>query len=178
MLYKKEIPRGIDVPIQNFQTYLYANIPRIWTEIDVAKDYESFGRAYRNQKKGGGYIPEVYVGSGNYREVLFSDKVAALSFFGVEDVQRFKMLLTANVYIIFCVNLTKLYPEIKHRADEEARRDIINLSGRRLGELTGLVTGIDAVFRGYDVKNIKYKDMHPSHCFRLNYTVKYEDACP
>ena len=176
MLYLKEIPRGIDVPIQRFQKYLYANITDIWN-IDAEKDYDCFGRAYRNQKEGG-YIPEVYIGNNNYRDVYFDDKKSALSFLGVEDVQKHKIKMTANVFLIFCVNLKKLYPEINHRADEEARRDIINLSGRMLGEFTGLATGIDSVFKGYDIKQIKYRDMHPMHCFRLNYSVKYTDECP
>ena len=176
MLYLKETPRGIDVPIQRFQKYLYANISDIW-DIDVEKGYDCFGRAYRNQKEGG-YIPEVYIGGNNYRDVYFDDRKVALSFFGVEDMQRYKIRMMANVFLIFCVNLKQLYPEVKHRADGEAHRDVINLSGRMLGEFTGLVTGIDSVFKGYDIKQIKYRDMHPAHCFRLNYTVKYTDECP
>jgi len=175
MLYTKETPRGIDVPIQKFQEYLYANITDIWN-IDAEKDYDCFGRVYRNQK-GAGYVPEVYIGNNNYRDAYFDDNKAAISFLGVEDVQKFKVKMTANVFLIFCVNLKTLYPDVNHRADEEAHRDAINLSGRTLGEFMGLVTGIDSVFKGYDIKQIKYRDMHPMHCFRLNYLVNYNDEC-
>jgi hypothetical protein len=176
MIYLKETARGLDVPIQRFQEYLYGNIPEIW-DIDIEAQYECFGRAYRNQK-GSGYVPELYTGKGNYRDAYFDDRKSALSFFGVEDVQKYdSVMLSAKVYLVFCVNLQKLYPDVKHRADEEAHRDIINLSGKRFGEFTELVTGIDSVFKGYDTKQIKYRDMHPWHCFRLNYTVKYTDEC-
>jgi len=179
MLFLKEIPTGIDVPIQKFQKYLYESIPEVWN-IDAEKQYECFGRAYRNQKsKEGGYIPEVYVGNGNYRDVYFDDSKAALSFFGVEDVQKYKITLIAGVFLIFCVDIAKTHPDVKHRGDEEARRDVINLSEQyKFGEFTGIATGIQSVFKGYDVNQIKYRDMQPMHCFRLNYSLAYADECP
>lgn len=179
MLYVKETPSGIDVPIQRFQNYLYDSIPDIWN-IDGSKQYDCFGRAYRNQRqKNVGYVPEVYTGNGNYRDVYVDDTKTAISFFGVEDIQKFNITLTANVFLIFCVNLSKTHPAVKHRGDEETRRDVIGLSEQyRFGAFTGIATGIQSVFKGYDIQQIKYSDMHPMHCFRLNYTLAYSDECP
>jgi hypothetical protein len=176
MLYLKEIPKGIDVPVQRYQKYLYGELPAIW-QIDEGQ-YDCFGRAYRN-RKGNGYVPEVYCGSNEYRDVYVDDCKSAISFFGVEDIQKFDISLIANVYLIFCINLKKTYPDVGHRADGEAHRDAVNVSDQyQFGKFTGLITGIDTVFKGYDLKQIKYGDMHPLHCFRLNYTLSYVDECP
>ena len=176
MLYLKDIPVGIDVPIQRFQKHLYEVLPEIW-QIDECQ-YDCFGRAYRNQK-GSGYVPEVYLGDNKYRDAYFDDDKTAVSFFGVEDVQKVDIALIANVYLIYCIDLKKAYPAVNHRSDEEAHRDIINVSEQyQFGKFMGLVTGIDSVFKGYDIKQIKYRDMHPLHCFRLNYSLAYADECP
>jgi hypothetical protein len=118
MLYVKENPVGIDIPIQNFQKFLYKKLCEKWG------DFECYGRAYRNQKDNG-YIPEIY--NGEYKDVFFDDKVSALSFFNVSDMQKQLMSQReADVSLIFCVNIQKV-KNIKHRADEEVRIDVIEI---------------------------------------------------
>jgi len=171
MLFLKENPIGIDIPIQNFQRFLHRKLCETWK----TSEYESYGRAYKNQTKKGGYIPEVYNGK-DYKEVLFNDKTHALSFFIVGDVQKELMQQReADVALIFCVNVQKLKPNITHRADEEVRINVIELCDLRQFsfDMISVITGIKSVFAEFDISQIKYRDMNPLHCFRLNFKLKY-----
>ena len=169
MLHLKDKPTGIDISIQRFQSFLHKKLSAKWG------DFECYGRAYRNQK-GNGYIPEIYDG-GNYKEVFFDDKISALSFFNVSDVQKELMSQReADVSLIFCVNIQKLKPNIKHRADEEVRLDVIEICelNQFTFDMISVVTGIKSVFNEFDINQIKYRDLHPLHCFRINFKLKYQ----
>ncbi|MBS1915665.1 MAG: hypothetical protein JST87_05270 [Bacteroidetes bacterium] len=182
MIYVKPNPVGIDLQIQAMQQYSYTQLKNIWQITD--SDYDSYGRAYRNQTNDG-YSPEVYTGSGEYHDVFFDDSLKALSFFGVGENTKYSLdfgkagSTTAEVFWVFMVNVAKLKPSTTYRMDEEIRMDVENLSVARVlpFSLNGIVTGIENVFKEYSgwKKNegIKYRDTHPFHCFRLNFNVLY-----
>jgi hypothetical protein len=171
MLYLKENPQGIDIPIQNLQKYIYRKLLKIWNITD--SKYLCCGRSYRNQTDKS-YIPEIYMGNGEYKDAFFDDTVSAVSFFSMNEKTDIKMLeMTNTVSLIFCVNIKELKSGIQHMADEEVRLDVmenVNVFGF---SLVSIDTGIDNVFREYDKTRIKFRDIYPLHCFRLNLKIQY-----
>lgn len=173
MILTKTKPVGVDILIQILQNFLYVQLQNTWGI--AAADYTAYGRAYRNQTDDG-YSPEVYMGSNEYKDSFFDDTVKALSFFSVGENEKYNGGLTANVALIFCVNVAKLKPTIPWRADEEIRMDVQMLvKSPRFGFfLNGVETGIDNVFKEFSgwkkKEGIKFRDEHPWHCFRINLT--------
>jgi hypothetical protein len=170
MLYLKESPMGIDIPIQRIQNRINATLIKTWGLRDG--EYNCFGRVYRNQRENA-YIPEVYVGNSEYRETFYDDRVPATSFFSVSEIAKGDLgWLTSNISLIFCVNLERIKPNIRHRADEEAHFDVLG-AFQGLAEVESVITGISNVFRDFSAQSIKFTDMHPFHCFRINMSVGY-----
>lgn len=182
---RQPAPTGIDISIQGFQTTLYAQLKALWGLQDAA--WSCYDRAYRNQVKDGGYIPEVFVGSGtaqkksqDYKEVYFDDKVKVTSFFGLgENIKMDGPQATANVFLIFCITDLPALRSGTNRRDEQVRNDVQQVCSipRNGFEITGIELGIDNVFREYPgwrrTEGIKYRDMHPMHCFRINFNVVF-----
>lgn len=187
MLYTRTETIGVDTPIDGFQRWLYPKILSAWgllAESDSNKAYNSYSRAYRNQTKDG-YIPEVYIGDNEYSNDLFlDDRIKALSFFNVADNTPFvNGRFSANVSLVFSLNLAKISPGAD-RQDEKVRQSVIQIvqNVKLFGfQFTGVETGMDSVFREYtgtrSNDGLKYRDMHPFHSFRLNFTVVYKSNC-
>lgn len=176
MLITKINPVGVDILIQKMQAYLHNGLAKKWGYANtgsgpelVERDhlFKAYGRAYRNQKDDG-YVPEVYVGSKEYKEVFVDDTLNGLSFFLTGDTVREGFY--NQVSIIYHVDLAKIKPNIEHRGDEEARVDAIELVRKNSFGFTlqGFVTGIENVYREFNRKEIKFRDIHPFHCFRIN----------
>jgi hypothetical protein len=172
----KDIPQGIDKQIQAIQTLLYDQLKTAWNLSD--NKLAMYGRAFRNQTSDG-YVPEVYTGKGEYKEVFFDDSFSASVFFGVrENITYNKGTATAEAFIIFMVNLDKI-KRPNYRDDESARIDVEKIMSQiRFGFLMqGFTTGIDSVFSEYQgwrkSKGLKYKDQSNSHCFKLNFKLIY-----
>jgi hypothetical protein len=162
---------GVDIPIQKLQTVLYNQIKALWPVTD--SNFNLYGRAYRNQLKDG-YIQEIYTATGEYKDSYFDDTLYGSGFFGLESVKVNDLDAVASVYLILMVNLDLIKPGTT-RNDEEVRIDVERICmNHQFGFLlTGIVTGIDQVFKGYDIKGIKFRDMQPYHCFRLNFQLTY-----
>lgn len=173
MIVTKTKPTGVDIPIQALQNYLYVQLPKIWGIPNTL--YKCYGRIYRNQTPDG-YNPEAYNANGEYNDTFFDDTVILNSVFVVGEIQKYTpgLGMTANVGLIFCLNVAQLKPGYAWRADEEVRMDVENLIHvPKFGmKFDGVETGIDNVFKEYSgwakKKGILYMDMHPLHCFRIN----------
>lgn len=168
-------PTGIDWHLQQAQGKLYAHLQKVWG----AGDYHCYGRAYRNAATGGGYIAEVYEGEGRYKEVYWDSQLSAISFFGIGPKSTKEAAHQLDVHLVFFANLEKLKPGITHRADEEVRQDVYNAFGPAAYGLTYDSTELylENVLREYKSslrdERLRTVDMHPVHCFRLNYTLSY-----
>ena len=175
MLYAKTSPIGIDFRIQKLQAFLHSELLTAWG-LETAK-YESYGRCYRN-KKDAGYVAEVYTGSDQYKEVYWQDGLSAISFFGVSDKIMSKLGETANVHLVFFVDISKLKPTITHRADEEVRADVmsrVEMFGFSLVSVDLWIENVLKEYAGsYRDERLKAVDMHPIHCFRLNLKINYQ----
>jgi hypothetical protein len=183
MMPLKASPVGIDIPVQRFQKFLYPSLQAKWN-INNDTDYDCHGRAYKNQTTDG-YIPEIFQGTDpkkiEYKEVFFDDTKKALSFFLLGDVTKHDTgNSTAPVSLFFMVNVPGLKPSISYRADEEIRNDVERLCQiERFGfVMTEMIVGFDSVFKEFSgwrkIQGVKFRDMHPLHCFRLNFQVLYD----
>ncbi len=171
MLVTKFNPTGIDLPVQRFQALVHDALG--WD------DYKAYGRCYRN-KVADGYIAENYEGEGEYKEVYWDDSLSALSFFGLSGSSRVEVGTNfVPVHLVFFVNLKKIAPAIQHRADEEVRKMVQNaVQGGMYGfSLQTVDLWIENVLREYPGSRrddrLKSVDMHPVHCFRLNFSLQY-----
>jgi hypothetical protein len=181
-LVNKIKPVGVDIQIQGFQSVMYPYLKTKWPVND--NTFNCYGRAYRNQTTDG-FVPQIFEGNADagkieYTPVLFDDNLKALCFFIIGDSTKYDAgSAIAKVALIFTVDIVQLKPTIIHRADEEIRNDVEKFAcQKRFGfSLTGIETGIDAVFKEFSgwkkVVGIKYRDMQPLHCFRLNFDLLY-----
>lgn len=180
MLITKTNPVGIDVAIQNLQTYLHKQLVSKWGLVDDNDPlYECYGRVYRN-KNDAGYIAEVYAGNNEYKEVYWNDQLKAINWFGISGEIEHDIVEKTNVHLVFFVDLSKLKPSIAHRADEEVRKDVLDIIGAgRFGfTYTGVELWLENVLKEYSGsrrdERLKAVDMHPIHCFRLNFSLSYD----
>ncbi len=175
-------PKGIDVPIRKLQEKLHASLMSKWG-LDVNNPdqnilYQSYGRCYRN-KKDDGYIAEVYKGNNEYKEVYWDDSLYAISFFGISNELLHDKAEKSEVHLVFFVNLDKLKPDVSHRADEEVRLDVLSIIGYSLFGFNykSVSLSIENVLKEYPGSRrddrLKFVDMHPIHCFRINLSLIY-----
>lgn len=176
MLITKTNPTGADWYIQELQTKLHTKLLVEWNI--SSDDYKCYGRCYRN-KSDDGYIAQNYEASNEYKEVYWDDTLKAISFFGVGNTANLSVGANANVHLVFFVNLAALAPAISHRADEEVRQQVLNAIGSNAFgfSVDSVETSIENVLREYSGsrrdERLKYVDMHPIHCFRINLTLNY-----
>lgn len=181
MIALRQNPVGVDKLISSLQKKLYAELPGLW-DIEESK-YNCFARCYRNQTKTGEYMAEVFDGGTEYREVYFDDNVSVTSFFGISQEARIAAdnMMTADIHLIFFVNLGKIKPD-DDRNDQEARIDvqrIVDHFGMSRGfSITKQVLGLDKILAEYPgtrkEEGLKFKDQHPLHAFRFDMQVFYQ----
>lgn len=181
MLITKTNPSGLNWYVQQLQTALHTTLVGAsgWNLADSAA-YRAYGLCYRN-KTADGYVAENYEGSDQYREVYFDDTLTAISFFGLSGpITQNGAGSEADVHLVFFADLNKLALKdstgatISHRADEELRNSVLNLIGKsRLGFVyQSTELWLENVLKEYPGsrrdERLKYVDMHPGHCFRIN----------
>lgn len=174
---KKTNPVGIDIYVERLQEFLHKHMTeKVWPEGIV---WNSYGRCDRN-RKGAGYVAEVYTANGEYTDVLWNDKVDVVSFFGVTGsrvVDRIREF--AEIHLVVFCNLKQLYPDITHRADEEVRVDFMKAIGKVMYgfHYEGFDLGIERVLREYSqsqrIPSVQSVDIGSIHCFRLNFSLHY-----
>jgi hypothetical protein len=175
MLITKTSPKGVDWYIQALQTKLYDFLLAKWSGVN----YQSYGRCYRN-RRGDSYIAEVLDSGNEYKEVYWDDSFDVVSFFGIDDTVTKDLQSKVNVHLVFFVNLSAVKPSISHRADEEARQDVLSLLGNKLNGFIfeSLELWTENVLKEYTgslrEERLNAVDMHPIHCFRLNFSLIFD----
>jgi len=174
-LIQKISPVGIDRIIDSIQVVLFNKLG--W---DTGTTYESNHRAYKNPRTiegRDGLVPEIYDGKEEYREIYLNDKIDANSFFLVDDSRTGDKLYTVIVSIIFQLKLDKIFPNILHRADEEAHKQVLDVLERTtLVKINSLQTGIANVYSGLLVEQSKLDNMQPFHVFKVDMDIDYENC--
>jgi hypothetical protein len=161
-------PKGIDKEVQKIQTDIFNKIG--WENIDV------FGRVHRNPSKGKGLVPEAYKGSNEYQDIYTNDHRNATICFLDDSSHKADGFgyYKAEVKVIFSVNLKKINPNASHRNDVDAQIEALKIIERhKIFKVTGIEKGIDTIFKGFDVTEIKLTDMQPFHMFAIVGELKY-----
>lgn len=186
MIFLKDTVKGIDIPIQRIQKYLFQELKTMWGVSDA--DWNCYGRVYRNKDETGKYYPEPYTGQQGveYADPLYDDRVKCTSFFGESDTvtELDGGLFKSQVHLIFCLNLAKIKPNIEHRADSEVHQNVLTVLRSAALDTTSLTLQqwLDTVFREYTSDKVRkhaiFTDLQPAHCFRINFNVTYmPDGC-
>lgn len=166
---------GVDIPIALIRDDLAANL---WLTIPNRIFYAN---AYRNLSKTGQVIPEIYTENGEYKEVLFSDKLNILVFFDAND-ERTNIIEKPStvISIIFAVNLDVIYPGESFRQEENVHRDVIQVlnNSRSPYNITSinLFSGRTA-YSEYFVDNVQKFNMQPWHAFKIDAEVDFNYDC-
>jgi hypothetical protein len=176
MIQIKENPVGVDVVINDIQRSVFDSVQ--WL------NYNGYHRIYKNETSTG-IIPEFYnvnnnVKSGEYEEVYLNDNLDASSFFYVADTINATSngrMYNSVVSMVFQVNLSNLTGD-NTRSDEEIHRDVIlAINKSTYGKVNAIATGISNVYSIFDTTQLKWHDMQPYHCFRVDIDVSYEYDC-
>jgi len=175
MIVQKTNPIGVDKVIDSMQLHLESQL--------AFANWENNHRAYINPKISGqdGFIAEVYVSNGEYRECFYNDYFNATSFFITSDsanVESGNRISQVVSWILQC-DLKKLAPSIIHRADEEIRNKVFNAFKSMIGmyEIDSIETGIDNVYREFERSKLKNNNMSNLYVLRVNVQVKYDSTC-
>lgn len=160
-MHKKENPVGIDVEIQRIQEKLLEKLSD-W-------NLEGFDRVYVLDKK-----PIWYYKKNDYRHVLKFDKKTYGLFFFVEgdstDVKR--NISKSDVDLIFLLDISKIKPNSKHRADEEVKIDIQKILAKYLTrEILKITKGINAL----SPFETRLEDLQPYHFIKFSFQIKYKN---
>lgn len=174
-LFLKNNPVGIDLVIQDMQKKLFDKLSKVWP---TGIKYNAYGRCYRNILDNG-YVAEFYEGSNEYKEVYWDDTLSALSFFGISQVTEIEEDPVAKVHLVFFVNIADLKTIQGERADEEVRLDVYRIMERNIhgaimeAQSTGLENVLKEYPGSYRDDRLRVVDMHPVHCFRFDFKVRY-----
>lgn len=187
MVFLKSTFSGIDIPINSFQHFIYFALKKVWG-ITNDTDFDLYGRA-RNNPRAGGSVPEVFDGNQGYTEVLFNNtKVVGQGFFVVGDREDYKVgALTTKVALILQLNIKGVNQyanptNLSKWDDEYINAQVMKqCQMKRAGFfVTGLVKRIDNIFKEYPQwkDTVKFQDMFPYHCLRIEFEVQYSvDQC-
>ena len=175
-IIRKTNPKGLDKIIDRIQVKLN-------TKLNLGV-WENNHRAYKNPKpnKERGFIAELYTENGNYRECYYDDNFDAVSFFIASENSEVieNKIISQQFSLIFHVDLDAIYPMITHRADEELRMQVVhvlNSLGKSFVSIESIESGIQNVYKEFEVQNIKYDDMSNIHCVRFNLKTNYVVDC-
>jgi hypothetical protein len=109
----------------------------------------------------------------DYKEVLLNDNAKVLSFFGIgNNISQTNEQMTATVHLIFFINLQKVFGG---RYDETARQNVVQFASKGDYGFTfeSIQIGLDTILNEYTGSKLNFKDLHPYHAFRLNFTINY-----
>lgn len=183
MLIAKTKPVGIDWYIDQLQRRLHSKLIVVWA-LEDTDQYKCYGRCDRNKTQNG-YVAENYVANNKYEEVYWDKTLTAISFFGITREIKVTSGFEADVHLVFFADLEKLALRnidgdlITHRADEELRKTVIEVIGKHIFgfSVTGIELWLENVLREYPGSRrddrLKFIDMHPVHCFRINLKLLY-----
>ena len=175
-LVQKTDPIGLDVLIDNFQSFLFTALSPVFTA------WESYPRVYinpRNDKR----IPEYAKDKNDYKEVFYDDNFSITSFFVANETREINdgEIAEVDVALILQADIAKLFPLITHRADEELNNQVyaqsLNYVNSRQFKLISIENGVENVYREFDTSNVKLDDMSNQYVVRFNYRALYDPDC-
>lgn len=156
---------GIDAAIKKLQVPLYSEITAKFPYLKT----EGYGKTYKNHRNG--YVPERYKCGKEYTDIYRNDNVDFEFCFipSPKSATEDGIVFVNDVKCVFVVDLEKLYPSYDGRADSLIQREMVSTLNEvsKNINIKGVETGIDSIYRGYEIGNIIHQDMHPLHTFAV-----------
>lgn len=180
------MPFGLDRAIEDTREALEANLP--WLSYAFGRGY-NFSEEFNGKKIN---VPKVYVGSGEYLNVLPNDtlfipQIAATSFFQVRSPETYSQFnahegsyKNCTVGVIFWANLQLINPAKPYIFTEELKADVETvLKGLQyVAEIDSWVDETaEVVFDKYNLADNTYYLMYPYAGFRVNVILAYPETC-
>jgi len=179
---RKTAPVGIDFEIDKAQVHFSGKIAANSSQWNPRVYINPFEKSAKTSNR----KPEHFViGSLNeYLEQYTNDLIDLHVFFVASENPELDNTtgdVTQRVSMIIQANLKNMYPSISHRADEELHMAFYNAWNKwnlkTRFQFVNYETGIDNVFREFETNKIIYSDLHPRHCVRFNFDVRYVPKC-
>lgn len=162
-------PIGIDAAISILQKSLKKKLG--WDNVEI------YGRVHKI-RDGKSIIPQAYVGNGEYKKDVLTSELNKNKVFFVPTGTT-KTLpggqMETTVKTVFIVDLSVIFPEVTHRADQEAIHHVNEIIGG-VGLFKNIVeiqTDVKDVLKEFDWKVGEILDIHPRKIFSINSKVKY-----
>jgi len=166
MLFSKEFPVGIDIPIDKVQKKLHAAFNEAWGGL------ECYPRCYVYDTEQGCTIAH-FLNNLDYEPVIHSDKTKCFFVLKPEMKHIGGNYYTAELELFFIVNLVEAKEAIEHRADEEVRRDVLNVLNMIPSiNVKSVMFNQEVIFKDYAYSIID--DLQPNHCFKITLALEYD----
>lgn len=153
----------------------------------------AFGRAQRLVTKKDyrdHYYPGVYIGHGEYLNVLPGQGLGNRTYFTVDDPQSVEFnvrrynAIRSPFSLVLWYDLRSIYPSTKERNTEEIKRQLLRVlsnvvlpSGSRI-EVTRIYEQAENIFKGFSLKEVDTQFlMQPFGGLRIEGTITYREEC-
>lgn len=168
MIYAKENPIGLDAKIAYIQSTLYNELNTLW-----GIDLEAFERCYILNAENGTKTVNRFKSKNEYEIVSIAEKSKFFFLHRSKSIKEDALYYKSEIEAIFIVDLTKLKPEVNHRADFEVQNDVELLLNQFDDVwIVSCDSGYQNALQGisYDQEN----DMQPYHVFKFTLGVHYK----
>lgn len=165
----KTNPVGLDIVIDNVQRKVY-ELSNQW-----GVTLDGYPRCQILKSRDGQKTIEAYLGNDEYSGSLIFAEENKFFFLAGESVERVSGdYFKTTIELYFMINLEDIFPNILHRADEEARIDVLNvlntISGINVVKVESNSDKVFARFNNRISQNYEYEytdDMQPYHYFKV-----------
>lgn len=157
----KTNPKGLDVIIYRVQKKLYDKLSTMWAGVELF----GYDRCYLSNRNGVKSI-DYYVSDKEYENLIVAEK-NKFFFTAENEVKNVGInYYETSIELYFIVNVSEIKPDILHRADEEVRKDVLNLLQTMSDtSIDYVVFNTDNVFNKYFFNQVI--DLEPYHCFKV-----------
>jgi hypothetical protein len=168
----KDTVLGLETSVKQFQEYINSKLTWAGTN-------NVYGLLYPINSDSGTVL-EAYIGNGlqkkEYAQVFINDTITSSIGFLEVGNRNLSSGHNATVDIICTMRLDKAYSS-NDRQDERALLEFerIIVGYYAVKEIVELKLGIELVFSGFYIENIKHNDMHPWLVFSMRVVLTYKD---
>jgi hypothetical protein len=179
----KDVPAGLDIPIQNLQSALYENFKNEWSLID--SDWNCYGRLYKMfDNEGKEYLPYPFSSNLEYENpVFFQDTCKLQSFFDILETQKVgeSGQSSCKLVLYFFSNLESIFGLNQDRLDEKMLSQVNSFISQEFGFVThSKRVGIKTImkdFDGYTKDNVSAANLQPLYAFSIEMEISEYYIC-
>lgn len=176
-LYTREDPRGVDLKIDVLQKHLFGlDIFSDWVDFWDCHDRAILVPKGLNERN----LKAMTYRDGEYKDVYMQDGQGLISFFTAPKQRPVTddLLVDTTVSMFIQGDMSKLFPETSHKADEEVVNRFLQAFHRQPEfRVSNVIQTVEEVYRGLDVTKLILDDLSRWFVLRLELEVSYEAEC-